>query len=67
MVASWKSGPNHMPHENNDAKLTEDLQRRIDELQDLDDSAFGSFTRLDWVVLIFAAVVLPTLAMIAAR
>ena len=52
---------------NNDNKLTEDLQRRIETLENMDESEFGSFTRLDWLILIFASVILPILAIAAAR
>lgn len=44
--------------------LVEDLERRIDELDGLDESAFGSFTLLDWIICIGGALVLPCLMVI---
>jgi hypothetical protein len=45
-------------------EIVDELERRIDELDDLEDDAVGRFTRLDWVICVIGAVVLPSLALI---
>lgn len=50
-----------------DDELANELRKRIDTLDSMEESAFGAFTRLDWVILIVIALVLPTLALVAAR
>ena len=47
-------------------ELVEDLERRIDTLQNLDDAEFGSFTRADYVILVVFALLLPALALVLA-
>jgi hypothetical protein len=47
--------------------LALDLEQRIDKIQNLGDEELGTFTRLDWLILIVIAIVLPVVAMIAAR
>lgn len=42
--------------------LTEELERRIDEIERFDDDAFGRFTKLDWFLCVTGAVLLPILA-----
>jgi hypothetical protein len=56
-----------MSQAENDNKLVEDLKRRIEALENLDDEEFGSFTRLDYIVLVIGAVLLPILALIMGR
>ena len=48
-------------------RLVEDLENRIETLDKMRDEDFGTFTRLDYVILTIAAVLLPILAMILAR
>jgi hypothetical protein len=43
--------------------LVEDLERRIDELEGLDDSVIGSFTALDWFFCIAGSIVIPAIAL----
>jgi len=45
-------------------QLVEELERRIDELEELDDDALGRFTPLDWVICVVGALILPHLALI---
>jgi hypothetical protein len=45
-------------------KLIEELERRIDELETLDEDAFGQFTTLDWVICVIGALALPYLALL---
>jgi len=47
--------------------LALDLEQRIDKIQSLGDEELGTFKRLDWIILIIFAIVLPAIAMIAAR
>ncbi len=44
----------------------QDLERRIDTLQDLDDAEFGAFTRADYVILVIISLLLPVLALVLA-
>ncbi len=56
-----------MSQPENDSNLVEDLERRIEILESTDEEEFGSFTRIDYIVLIIGALLLPTLALILAR
>ncbi len=40
-----------------------ELERRIRELERLDDASFGRFTRLDWWICVLGAVVAPLAAL----
>ena len=42
--------------------LVLDLEQRIDKMQDMGDEELGTFNRLDWIVLIVFAIVLPVIA-----
>jgi len=44
-----------------------DLEQRIDRMQNMGDEELGTFTRLDWIVLTVFAIVLPVIAIVAAR
>ena len=46
----------------NREQLVADLERRLDELEALDDSDVGSFTSLDWFFCITGSVVIPVIA-----
>ena len=47
--------------------LALDLEQRIDRMQNMGDEELGTFTRLDWIALIVFAIVLPVIAILAAR
>jgi len=47
--------------------LTLDLERRIDAMQNMGDDELGTFNRLDWIILIVMAIVIPVIAMELAR
>jgi len=47
--------------------LVLDLEQRIDTMQDMGDAELGTLTRLDWIFLIVFAIVIPVVAMVAAR
>jgi len=57
---------NTMSQKEDDNPLVEDLERRIEILENMDDAEFGSFTRLDYFILVIGAVALPVLALILA-
>ena len=42
--------------------LALDLEKRIDKMQNMGDKELGTFNRLDWIVLIIFAIVLPVIA-----
>jgi hypothetical protein len=44
-----------------------DLERRIDLMQDMGDDELGTFNRLDWIILVLFAIVIPVIALVAAR
>ena len=37
----------------------EELENRIETIEGLDDSSLGSFTTLDWVIVVTGSVVIP--------
>ncbi len=43
--------------------LLEELERRIDEIEGLDDAAIGSFTGWDWLICVIGSLVLPAIAL----
>jgi len=47
--------------------LLHDLEQRIDRLQDMGDDELGTFTGLDWIVLVVFAIVIPIIAIELAR
>ena len=47
--------------------LVLDLQQRIDKMQNMGDDELGTFNRLDWIILIVFAIVIPVIAMGLAR
>jgi len=49
------------------ADLKQDLEQRIDIMQNMGDEELGTFSRLDWVILVVFAIVIPVIAMELAR
>ncbi len=47
--------------------LVLDLEQRIDMMQNMGDEELGTFNRLDWIILIVFAIVIPVIAMELAR
>jgi len=47
--------------------LVLDLERRIDELERMGDAELGTFGWHDWLILILIGIVIPVIAMVAAR
>ncbi len=44
-------------------RFVEALERRIEELEALDDSDVGSFTSLDWFFCVTGSIVIPVIAL----
>jgi len=65
---AYKPKEDRMTLEQEDVKdLVLDLEQRIDIMQNMGDGELGTFTRLDWLILILFAIVIPVIAMVAAR
>ena len=47
--------------------LVMDLEQRIDEMQNMGDEELGSFSSLDWAILILISIVFPILVLVVAR
>jgi hypothetical protein len=47
--------------------LVLDLEQRIDKIQSLGDEELGTFNRFDWLILVVFAIVIPVIALVAAR
>jgi len=47
--------------------LALDLEERIDKIQNLGDDELGTFNRFDWLILVVFAIVIPIIALVAAR
>jgi len=43
--------------------LVEDLERRIEAIEGLDDSDIGRFTALDWFFCVTGSIVIPVIAL----
>ena len=56
-----------MVEQENVPDLVSDLERRIDAMQDMGDAELGTFTRLDWILLILISIVIPAIVVVAAR
>jgi hypothetical protein len=55
-----------MSKEDQDQELVQDLESRIDALENQEEAEFGSFSRVDYVILTIVGVVLPTIALVLA-
>lgn len=56
-----------MLEQENVPDLAQDLEQRIDRMQNMGDEELGTFSRLDWIILIVFAIVIPVIAMELAR
>ncbi len=52
------------PNQSAGGAQREELQRRIETLEALDDSELGEFNRRDWVLCILGALVVPALLLL---
>ena len=57
----------HLLEQEDVPDLVDDLQQRIDTMQDMGDEELGTFNRLDWIILIVFAIVIPLISMVLAR
>jgi hypothetical protein len=55
-----------MSTDNKNQRLVQDLESRIDALENQEEADFGSFSRADYIILWVAAVILPTIALVLA-
>lgn len=55
-----------MSQTKNDDDLLDDIESRIEILENMDDAEFGSFTGVDYLILVIGALLLPALALILA-
>jgi hypothetical protein len=55
-----------MSTEDKDHDLVQDLERRIDALENQEEAEFGSFSRADYVILTVGGVILPIIALLLA-
>ncbi len=62
-VAKRKDHPGDSEIARRETVLREELERRLDFLETSDDSVFGEFTTLDWIVCTLLFFVLPLLIM----
>ena len=49
-----------------DKELVQDLESRIDALENQDEAEFGSFSRADYIILVVGGVILPIIALVLA-
>jgi hypothetical protein len=56
-----------MPEKEDVPDLLGDLQHRIDRMQNMGDDELGRFTRLDWIILVVFAVIVPVIVLVLAR
>jgi hypothetical protein len=65
----WKTSKekSHMLEQEDVPDLVLDLEQRIDMMQNMGDEELGSFNRLDWILLVVFAVIIPVIAMELAR
>lgn len=55
-----------MSTDDKNQELVQDLESRIDALENQEEADFGSFSRVDYIILTVAAVILPTIALVLA-
>lgn len=47
--------------------LALDLEKRIHKMQHVGDDELGTFSRLDWVILVLISIIVPGIALVAVR
>ena len=62
MSSSFPEHPEAREESEARGALVEELERRIEEIEALDDTAIGSFTPWDWLLCVIGALVLPVVA-----
>lgn len=56
-----------MLEQKNVTELVTDLEQRINKIQQMNETELGTFNRIDWLVLILICLVIPVIAVVAAR
>ncbi|MDH5621142.1 MAG: hypothetical protein OEY74_03595 [Gammaproteobacteria bacterium] len=56
-----------MSKQENTADVIADLERRIDTMQNMGDAELGTFSRVDWIVLVIISIVIPVIVVVLAR
>jgi len=56
-----------MPDQESVTEVLSDLEQRINKIQQMDDAELGTFSRIDWLVLVLICLVIPIIAVVAAR
>ena len=55
-----------MSIEDQDQELVQDLESRIDALENQEEAEFGSFSRADYIILTIFGLILPVIALVLA-
>ena len=55
-----------MSNEDREEDLLQDLERRIDALENQEEAEFGSFSRADYIILVVGGLILPIIALVLA-
>jgi hypothetical protein len=66
VVISTKEAAATMSTDDKNQELVQDLEDRIDALENQEEEEFGSFSRTDYIVLTVGAVILPVIALVLA-
>jgi hypothetical protein len=56
-----------MQENKNSAEIIADLERRIDQMQNMGDAELGTFGGADWAFLIVIAIVIPVIVVVFAQ
>jgi hypothetical protein len=65
-LTSTKAATATMSIEDKDQELVQDLESRIDALENQEEADFGSFSRADYIILIVGGLILPLIALVLA-
>jgi hypothetical protein len=55
-----------MSTDDKNQELVQDLESRIDALENQEEAEFGSFSQTDYIILIIGAMILPIIALVLA-
>jgi hypothetical protein len=66
VVISTKTAAATMSTDDKNKELVQDLESRIDALENQEEAEFGSFSRADYIILTVGALILPIVALVLA-
>ncbi len=66
VAISKKATAAMMSIDDQDQELVQDLESRIDALENHDEAEFGSFSRVDYIILTIFCLILPVIALVLA-